>query len=297
MKQHAQPWLFHRMVDLNLLSAELPVYVFSDAASREVAFLNGRTAQERLAEIAPFPHDSFAVEMTVPDVDQEGVFFRTLTVVQFSPLDERIAAGAKYQVLEVQCNATGITILPPILIEGPGKFLAILNGDENALGFIAEATDLQFEIVRARANKNSKHYDKVFTADYTKARAHFGAALAAAEYNKRAGEASGFLTTACAVLASPASKLERNLAKAKSPVAKRIRGRADVQWTHVDINLNRATASGDAHDASRSGVALHPVRSHLRVTQHGLSTVRAHMRGDAQFGVRHRVGHVHNGEH
>jgi hypothetical protein len=114
------------------------------------------------------------------------------------------------------------------------------------------------------------------------------------KFNTAMAQATAFLTTACAVIASPAVQKSDDSSLARAPGTRRGEERkVTTKWTSVNIVVDRENTNLSAQEEpGRSGVALHPVRAHLRVTRGGISKVRAHMRGDAKFGQRHRIGNV-----
>lgn len=284
MKKQCDPWLFRRMVRFGLLAPTMPIYVCSEQVSDQIAILNRDAPQERLAEIAVFPHDEFAIEMTCRTDDPENwdQRFRTLTIISPTPAG---ATDVPYFIWEVQAYNGNNVILPPHYCGGPG--LAIQYQDREAFRACVRRYWGKLRELGERNDPKGTMKVKGWPED----------AFTMEQFNKSMAQATAFLTTACAVIASPAVSRSSGTSPARAPGPRRgEERRVETRWTQVDLVIDRditnvATAAMDG--SGRTGVALHPVRSHLRVTRHGISKVRAHMRGDAKYGTRHRVGHVH----
>lgn len=288
MKKQCDPWLFRRLVRVGILRPELPVYVLSDEVSEQVAKLNGAAPQARLAEVACFPHESFAIEMTVR-ADNEKFYdhkFRTLTVVEPNPFpvfakdkETGTVEKAKHIIFEFEV-INGVTMaLPPVFSPGPGRLTGIFDRAE----LQRVVTTWNNEV----APKVAKNLYNIKFVDPEKLSVEF--------FNKRSGQSAAFLTTACAVMASPAVARLSGTSPGRAPGARKgDERRVETRWTQVELVVDREGTEKFHCEASegRSGVALHPVRSHLRLTRGGVSKVRAHMRGDAKYGTRHRVGNV-----
>jgi hypothetical protein len=285
------------MVRLGILRPSLPVYVFSEEASDQVSQLIVDYGQARLAEVAPFPHDQFAIEMwcktEAPQL--EGERMRSLTVVYRAgsmPFYDEIKhgpAGARHYLLEVESLGGSTVIYPIMYCNGPGTTLVPVEDST-----ILEVTKESYAMFWPEIMRNPALARKYDVRMFTKEIVQKDPSL----YGNRANEATTFLTAACAALASPVagrtSAVSVGRARGERKGQER---RVEIKWTHVDIDLDRTTketARGEGD--GRHGVALHPVRAHLRMTKHGVFGVRAHMRGDAAFGVRHRVGRVHKGK-
>jgi hypothetical protein len=288
------PWLFQRMVRLGIVPPTCPVYVFSEQASEQVSKLNGAVNQTRIAEIAPYPHEQFAVEMwcRVNHPDYYDQKMRTLTISTMMPEEFRKFLGpgqpdTSRMVVEVE-SFLGATVIYPIIFSvGQGVFMELSNTSDGRY-VLKKNTEYLRTVACLNADLLRKYNMKGIDADSLEG---------IPAYNKRAGEAVAFLSTACAVMASPVIASESGKLSGRAPplpgARKGVERRIETKWTYVDIDLDRhAAPSADDGEAQRNGVALHPVRAHLRVTQHGISPVRAHMRGDAIYGIRHRVGVV-----
>lgn len=290
----ADPWLFRRMVRLGVIPPTLPIYVFSDHASEQVAKLNGSVDQVRLAQVAPFPHDDFAVEMSCkcsppqPN-DQKMRSLTAVFLVTQEPFFDRIRRdipNCTHLMMEVEALSGNTVIYPGMYSAGPSWALTPLN-DEITLDIITKSNEGWRQILMRNPAIADKYNVQLLNTDDPQ--------YSVAQYRERAGDAIAFLTSACAILASPAVDRVSGFSVGRAPGERKGQERrVETKWTHVDIDLDRSVAAGKTSDGdARSGVALHPVRAHLRVTKHGVSPVRSHMRGDAAFGVRHRVGHVH----
>jgi hypothetical protein len=296
--KNTDPWLFQRLVRLGFLSASLPIYVFSQKASEQVEQLNNNFDQKKLAEVGPYPHDGFAIEMSCktkpPQLNDEKM--RTLTVVfRFGSrfFHDKLKSGpleATHLIMEVESLKGCTTIFPVMYTMGPSK--VVLPANESATQEIIEKSNAVFQSEIMRNPVLACKYDvRLINREMMQK-------VDPLFYSRRASETAGFLTSACAALASPVAE------KAAAQSVGRVRGerkgqerRVEIKWTHVDIDLDRTTTTGKGQEGEgRHGVALHPVRAHLRVTKHGVFPVRAHMRGDAAFGVRHRIARVRKGE-
>lgn len=301
------PWLFQRIVRFGFASPALPVYVFSDEACKQVAKLNKsinpRSLQDqiRMQELSPYPHDQFAIEMTcrVDDPDFFDDKMRTLTVVSNMPdtLKASVFVNPPQEtmrgIIEFETFNGRTTILPIVFSFGQGTFVPITDIPNGRKFLEATYTYLRSKLPSLSDALRQKYNFRILHID----------SLPSEIYKKRSAETIAFLNSSCAILASPVMKKEDAKRSGRAPPLpgdRKDRERiVETRWTHVDIDLDRqvSSSSDGAGESGRTGVALHPVRSHLRVTRHGISQVRAHMRGDVSYGVRHRIGQVHKSGH
>lgn len=291
------PWLFQRMVRIGLVSPTVPVYVFSEEAGEQVAQLN-KSFSPKMFDLAPYPHDEFAIEMTCRANSEE--FFdhpmRTLAIVSIFPEDFKKAIFGPNAppdvlrlILEVEAFNGTTVILPDILSPSQGTFIPMTDLTDSAQ-LLRQTYMRRKKLIGSTAADGLLKKYNIKTTD-------FDDPIFGSFYKKRSGETVSFLTSACAIMASPVVTTESAKRSGRAPPLpgdRKDRERTvETKWTHVGIDLDRhAAPSADDGEAQRNGVALHPVRAHLRVTQHGISPVRAHMRGDAIYGIRHRVGVV-----
>ena len=288
------PWLFRRMVRLGLMPPTLPIYAFSDQASEQVAAMfNASADHTKFAEVALFPHDRFAVEMSLktetPLLNYQKM--RTLTAVfpikQMPFFDEikQATINITHVMLEIE-YLNGHTIIFPYMYYTGLGCAAVPAIDKFAFEIMSDS-NARLSKLLARNSSIAQKYNVRLMSGAMPKQVEF--------YRNRAAETAGFLSSACAVLASPTVDRVPGSFVGRAPGKhKGQERRVETKWTYVDIDLNRVVAGKKTSDGEAcSGVALHSVRAHLRTTKHGVSLVRAHMRGDAAFGVRHRVGRVH----
>jgi hypothetical protein len=290
-----QPWLFNRLVDLGLLPSTMPIYAFSREASAEVSRINGAVSQDRISDAAAFPHEVFAIEMTTPCEPPHSGEMRTVTAVLPNlmvpgELPENVKMeNAKHVLAEFRAYDKKIVCMPPVIM-GSGKFISYLDAIPDALRALRYLANVHAETINRVVRRGSKWAHMIC---YTEP-----AAITPDIYRKLSGETVSFLGTACAVMASPAMTKETFSRRSYAPVkigAKRSAKdkKIETRWTCVDINIDKAAPRDRGRDESRHGVALHPVRAHLRLVGKSFTGVRAHMRGDAKHGVRFRTGVVH----